>query len=43
MSTRQGDFKKPEKMLFFTERTAGYEKGEKVEGVDRTFDGGSGA
>jgi hypothetical protein len=38
MSTRQSDFKKPEKMLFFTERTDGYEKGEKVEGVDRYFE-----
>ncbi len=38
MSTRQGDFKKPEKMLFFTERTEGYKKGEKVEGVDRYFE-----
>jgi len=38
LSTRQGDFKKPETMLFFTERTEGYEKGEKVEGVDRYFE-----
>ena len=38
MSTRQGDFEKPEKMLFFTERTKGYKKGEKVEGVDRYFE-----
>ncbi len=38
MSTRQGDFEKPEKMLFFTERTEGYKKGEKIEGVDRTFE-----
>jgi hypothetical protein len=38
MSTRQGDFRKPEKMLFFTERTEGYKKGEKVEGIDRTFE-----
>jgi len=38
MSTRQGDFKKPEKMLFFTERTKGYKKGTKVKGVDRTFE-----
>jgi hypothetical protein len=38
MSTRRGDFKKPEKMLFFTERTEGYKKGTKVKGVDRTFE-----
>ena len=38
MSTRQGDFKKPEKMLLFTERTEGYKKGQKVEGVDRYFE-----
>jgi hypothetical protein len=38
MSTRQGDFDQPEKMLFFSERTEGYEKGQQVEGVDRTFE-----
>ncbi|QDU71012.1 DUF1214 domain-containing protein [Mucisphaera calidilacus] len=38
MSTRQGDFKKPETMLVFSERTEGYEKGEEVEGVDRYFE-----
>jgi hypothetical protein len=38
MSTRQGDFRKPEKMLFFTERTEGYEKGMNIEGIDRTFE-----
>ena len=38
MSTRQGDFRKPEKMLFFTERTEGYKKGTKVKGVDRYFE-----
>ncbi|MFC1657471.1 DUF1214 domain-containing protein [Candidatus Moduliflexota bacterium] len=37
MATRLGDFKKPEKMLFYTERTEGY-KGEPVEGVDRIFE-----
>jgi hypothetical protein len=37
MSTRQGDFKKPEKMLIYSARTAGY-KGEPVNGVDRLFD-----
>ena len=37
MATRLGDFRKPEKMLFYTERTEGY-NGEPVEGVDRTFE-----
>ncbi len=37
MSTRLGDFKKPEKMLLYTARTEGY-KGEKVKGVDRVFE-----
>jgi hypothetical protein len=37
LATRLGDFKKPEKMLFFTARTEGY-KGEPVEGVDRIFE-----
>jgi hypothetical protein len=37
MTTRLGDFKKPEKMLFYTKRTEGY-GGEPVEGVDRIFE-----
>ena len=37
MATRLGDFKKPEKMLFYTERTEGYD-GKPVEGVDRIFE-----
>jgi hypothetical protein len=37
MSTRQGDFGKPEKMLVYTARTEGY-KGETVKGVDRLFE-----
>ena len=37
MATRLGDFKKPEKMLFYTARTEGYD-GEPVEGVDRVFE-----
>lgn len=37
MATRLGDFKKPEKMLFYSKRTEGY-KGEPVEGVDRIFE-----
>jgi hypothetical protein len=37
MATRLGDFKKPEKMLFYTARTEGY-KGNPVEGVDRIFE-----
>jgi len=36
MSTRQGDFRKPEKMLLYSAHTAGY-KGEPVKGVDRRF------
>ena len=32
-ATRNGDFKKPERILFYSDRTEGYE-GEKVEGVD---------
>jgi len=38
LATSQGDFTKPQKLLFFSERTEGYQKGEKVEGVDRTFE-----
>ncbi|WP_455219204.1 DUF1214 domain-containing protein [Kaarinaea lacus] len=34
LTTRKGDFQKPEKVLFYTVRTEGY-KGEAVEGVDR--------
>jgi hypothetical protein len=37
MSTRQGDFKKPEKMLIYSARTEGY-TGEPVKGVDRLFE-----
>ncbi|MFK7849259.1 MAG: DUF1214 domain-containing protein [Rhodothermales bacterium] len=37
MASRLGDFKKPEKVLFYTARTEGY-KGEPVEGVDRIFE-----
>ena len=37
MSTRLGDFGKPEKMLIYTERTEGYD-GKPVEGVDRLFE-----
>ena len=37
MATRLGDFKKPEKMLFYTERTEGYD-GAPVDGVDRIFE-----
>jgi len=37
MTTRLGDFRKPEKMLFYTARTEGY-KGEPVKGVDRIFE-----
>jgi hypothetical protein len=37
MATRLGDFKQPEKILFYTERTEGYD-GKPVEGVDRIFE-----
>jgi len=37
MSTRQGDFRKPEKMLIYSARTQGY-RGEPVQGVDRRFE-----
>ncbi len=37
MASRLGDFKKPEKMLLYTERTEGY-SGQPVEGVDRLFE-----
>jgi hypothetical protein len=37
MTTRSGDFRKPEKLLFYTARTEGY-KGEPVKGVDRIFE-----
>jgi len=37
MSTRLGDFRKPEKMLFYCARTEVY-KGEPVKGVDRLFE-----
>lgn len=37
MTTRSGDFRKPEKMLFYTARTKGY-RGEPVKGVDRIFE-----
>ncbi len=37
MATRLGDFRKPERMLFYTARTEGY-NGEPVEGVDRIFE-----
>jgi hypothetical protein len=37
MSVTKGDFKKPEKVLFYTARTEGYD-GSFVKGVDRTFE-----
>ena len=36
LSVTKGDFKKPEKVLFYTSRTEGYD-GSKAEGVDRNF------
>ena len=38
MSTRLGDFQKPEKMLIYSERTEGYNEGEKIEGIDSYFE-----
>lgn len=35
-STRQGDFKKPERILFYSENTEGYQ-GESIEGIDTIF------
>jgi len=35
ISSRQGDFKKPMKLLFYTARTKGYKAGEKIKGIDR--------
>ena len=37
LSVTKGDFKKPEKVLFYTSRTEGFDGG-KVEGVDRNFE-----
>jgi len=37
MTTRKGDFAKPEKVLFYSARTEGY-SGEPLEGVDRQFE-----
>lgn len=37
MTTRVGDFKKPEKILFYSERTEGFD-GKPVEGVDRLLE-----
>ena len=37
MTTRVGDFSKPEKMLLYSARTEGYD-GAPVEGIDRTFE-----
>jgi hypothetical protein len=37
MASRLGDFEKPEKMLFYTVRTKGYD-GEPVDGVERIFE-----
>lgn len=37
LSTRQGDFNEPEKLLFYSERTPGYD-GSPVEGIDRIIE-----
>ena len=36
LSTTQGDFEKPTTMLFYTDRTSGYD-GEPVDGIDKTL------
>lgn len=38
LATRLGDFRKPEKMLFYSSRTEGYKKGEKITDVGRYFE-----
>jgi len=38
----EGNFKKPTKVLFYTDRTKGY-RGEKVKGIDRVFKADAGA
>ena len=35
MATRRGDFKEPQKVLFYSARTKGYKPGDKIEGMDR--------
>lgn len=37
LASRKGDFKQPEKILFYSERTDGYD-GKPVQGVDQTFE-----
>ena len=37
MSVTKGDFKKPEKILFYTVRTKNYD-GKQIEGIDRSFE-----
>jgi len=37
LTTRTGDFREPERVLFHSARTEGYE-GEKIEGIDRAFE-----
>ncbi len=37
LTTRTGDFAKPEKALYYTARTEGY-AGEQIEGIDRSFE-----
>lgn len=38
LSSVKGDYKKPEKVLFYTERTQGYNAGDEIEGIDRYFE-----
>ena len=35
MSSVKGDYKKPQKVLFYTARTRGYKAGDKIAGIDR--------
>jgi len=35
MSTRQGDYQKPQKLLLYTARTTGYKAGDYIAGIDR--------
>jgi hypothetical protein len=38
LSSIKGDYKKPEKVLFYTARTQGYNAGDEIEGIDRYFE-----
>ncbi|WP_224483357.1 DUF1214 domain-containing protein [Robertkochia aurantiaca] len=38
LSTRQNNFKEPEKILLYSERSPDYQKGTKIEGIDHYFE-----